>query len=261
MEYILECCVDSAESALEAAKGGADRLELCAALVIGGISPSLALFEQIRKYSGIPIRVLLRPRFGDFLYTAHEIEIIKREIALFGEAGAEGVVIGCLSEDGDLDMGQMKELVREADGMKVTLHRAFDLCRDPFRTYQEAGELGIDTILTSGQRNSCLEGIGLLRELGELQKSQMGPKIMAGAGVTPDVIRKFLEQTDVTSYHLSAKRVMDSGMRYRREGVPMGLPAMSEYSVFRTDGQVVEQAKKILEEHRNHQEPFLSVPL
>lgn len=259
--YILECCVDSAESALEAAGGGADRLELCAALVIGGTSPSLALYEEIRKYSCIPIRVLLRPRFGDFLYTDHELAIIKREIGLFKEAGAEGVVIGCLTADGDLDMEQMKELMREADGMKVTLHRAFDLCRDPLLAYGQAAELGIDTILTSGQQGSCLEGMELLQRLCEKQRKEGGPDIMAGAGVTPDVIRKFLEQTDIASYHLSAKRVLDSGMRFRKEGVPMGLPAMSEYGVFRTDGRIVGQAKKILEEHRNHHEPFCGAPM
>ena len=171
------------------------------------------------------------------------------------------MVIGCLTADGDLDMEQMKELMREADGMKVTLHRAFDLCRDPLLAYGQAAELGIDTILTSGQQGSCLEGMELLQRLCEKQRKEGGPDIMAGAGVTPDVIRKFLEQTDIASYHLSAKRVLDSGMRFRKEGVPMGLPAMSEYSVFRTDGRIVGQAKKILEEHRNHHEPFCGAPM
>lgn len=141
-QYILECCVDSVESALEAAEGGADRLELCSNLIIGGTSPSPALFEQIRKYSKIPIRVLLRPRFGDFLYTAHEFQIIKRETEFFKDARAEGIVIGCLTRDGDLDMEQMRELVEAADGMKVTLHRAFDLCRDPVRSAGRRKSLG-----------------------------------------------------------------------------------------------------------------------
>ena len=101
--YTLECCVDSVESALAAEKGGADRLELCSALIIGGISPSIALFEQIRRYVHLPVRVLLRPRFGDFLYTEYEFEILKKEAELFRQAGAEGIVIGCLREDGSLD--------------------------------------------------------------------------------------------------------------------------------------------------------------
>ena len=119
-KYVLECCVDSVESALAAAKGGADRLELCSALVIGGISPGLALFEQVGACCDLPVRVLLRPRFGDFLYTDYEFQILKREVALFREAGAEGVVIGCLDADGALHMEQMRELMKSAGGMKVT---------------------------------------------------------------------------------------------------------------------------------------------
>ena len=244
--YILECCVDSVESAIAAKEGGADRLELCAALMIGGISPGIALFEQVKACCDLPVRVLLRPRFGDFLYTAHEFQILKREVALFGQAGAEGVVIGCLQADGNLHMGQMRDLMAEAGDMKVTLHRAFDVCADPIRAYGEAGELGIDTILTSGQKRECLMGMPLLKELCKLQKETGGPQIMAGAGVTPDVIRQFLAQTDITIYDLSEKKVLDSGMQYRKADVPMGLPVMDEYNIFRTDSQVVAEAKKAL---------------
>lgn len=245
-KYVLECCVDSVESAIAAAKGGADRLELCAALVIGGISPGLALFEQVRACCELPIRVLLRPRFGDFLYTAYEFQILKREVSLFREAGAEGVVIGCLQEDGSLHMEQMRELIAEAGDMKITLHRAFDVCANPIKTYKQAGELGIDTILTSGQKKECLMGMPLLKELCGMQREEGMPRIMAGAGVTPDVIRQFCAQTDITCYHLSAKKVLDSGMRYRKEDVPMGLPVMDEYSIFRTDSSIVAEAKKAM---------------
>lgn len=245
-KYILECCVDSVESALAAAEGGADRLELCAALVIGGISPGIALFEQVSACCDLPVRVLLRPRFGDFLYTAYEFRILKREVALFREAGAEGVVIGCLQADGGLHMEQMRELIAEAGGMKVTLHRAFDVCADPIKAYEQARELGVDTILTSGQEKECLLGMPFLKRLCGLQK-EGAPRIMAGSGVTPDVIRQLCAQTDITSFHLSAKKVVDSGMHYRKEGVPMGLPVMDEYSIFRTDSKVVAQAKSVLD--------------
>lgn len=246
--YTLECCVDSVESAMAAEEGGADRLELCAALITGGISPGLALFEQVRECCALPIRVLLRPRFGDFLYTKYEFTILRKEVELFREKGAEGVVIGCLKEDGSLHMEQMKELIRAAGEMKITLHRAFDVCAEPETVYGQAGELGIDTILTSGQESSCLAGMPLLKRLSKLRRETDGPQIMAGAGVTPDVIRQFLAETDITSYHLSAKRTVDSGMRYRKEGVPMGLPMMSEYSIFRTDSQIVAEARKVLTE-------------
>ncbi len=245
-QYMLECCVDSVESAIAAQEGGADRLELCAALIIGGTSPGMALFEKIRENCSLPVRVLLRPRFGDFLYTEYEFEILKREVAIFREAGAEGVVIGCLSEDGNLHMDQMRALIAEAGTMKVTLHRAFDVCADPIRAYRQARELGIDTILTSGQQSCCEDGIRLLEQLCEIRKEEGGPRIMAGAGVTPDVIRRFLSQTEITCYHLSAKMNVDSGMKYRREGVPMGLPAMSEYSILRTDKRIVSEANRVL---------------
>lgn len=245
-KYILECCVDSVESAMAAADGGADRLELCAALIIGGTSPSMALFEQVKKVCRLPVRVLLRPRFGDFLYTNYEFEIIKREVAMFREAGADGVVIGALTADGGLNMTQMSELIKAAGSLKITLHRAFDVCADPLKTYKQAAELGIDTILTSGQEQDCLTGMLLLKKLCKLQKETNGPQIMAGAGVTPEVIRQFLADTEITSYHLSAKKIVDSDMRYRKEGVSMGLPAMSEYSIYRTDRHIVAEAKKIL---------------
>ncbi len=244
--YILECCVDSVESALAAAEGGADRLELCAGLIIGGITPGIALFEQIKHFIDIPVRVLLRPRFGDFLYTEHEFEILKREAELFQKAGAQGIVIGCLKEDGSLHMEQMKALMEIAGDMKVTLHRAFDVCADPVKAYRQAGELGIDTILTSGQKENCLEGIELIKALGKIRREEGGPKLMAGAGVTPKVIGQFLMETDITCYHMSAKKIVDSGMRYRKEGVPMGIATMSEYEIYRTDSGIVSEAKRLL---------------
>ena len=154
---ILEVCVDSVESALAAERGGADRLELCQNLVIGGTTPSCKLFETIRKYSKIPIHVLLRPRFGDFCYTQFEFEMLCAEAAMYRELGAEGVVIGMLLPDGTLDIQRMEKLMETTEGMSVTLHRAFDVCRDPKTTLEQAVKLGIRTILTSGQQHSALK--------------------------------------------------------------------------------------------------------
>lgn len=246
-QYLLECCVDSVESALAAARGGADRLELCASLILGGTSPGLALFEQVRAHCSLPVRVLLRPRFGDFLYSDYEFLILQREVEQFRSAGAEGIVIGCLDRDGGIDLAQMERLIELAGGMKVTLHRAFDVCKDPMQAYKQAKALGIDTILTSGQKSSCMEGLELLKELSALQRQTGGPQIMAGAGMTPERITVFCRETDITAYHLSAKKLMDSGMRYRKEGVPMGLPVMSEYSILRTDEEIVAQARRKLD--------------
>lgn len=156
-QKILEVCVDSVESALVAERGGADRLELCQNLVIGGTTPSPKLFETIRRYSKIPIHVLLRPRFGDFCYTQYEFEMLREEVTMYRKLGAEGVVIGMLLPEGTLDIRRMEKLMEAAEGMPVTLHRAFDVCKDPKAALKQATELGIQTILTSGQQNSALK--------------------------------------------------------------------------------------------------------
>ena len=186
-EYILEACVDSVESAMAAVQGGADRLELCGNLSIGGTTPGPWLFDEIRKRSDIRIHALIRPRFGDFCYTDAEFSMIKNAVKDFREMGAEGVVFGVLKPDGTLNMEQMKELMEAAGDMSVTLHRAFDVCVDPIEAMEQAISLGIDTILTSGQRNVCLQGADLLKEL--VEKSQGRITIQAGSGVGAEVIR------------------------------------------------------------------------
>ena len=132
MSYILEVCADSVQSAIAAQEGGADRIELCSGLVIGGLSPSPALFKQIRKYTDLKIRTLLRPRFGDFCYDDYEFQTLKEEVEMFRDLGADGVVIGMLDPDGALDMERMEALVNAAGDIGITLHRAFDVCRDPY---------------------------------------------------------------------------------------------------------------------------------
>lgn len=241
---ILECCVDSAESAIAAKQGGADRLELCSALVIGGLSPSLALFQTIRELLDIRIHVLLRPRFGDFCYTQHEYEIIRKEIRMFRKAGADGVVIGSLKPDGSLDMEQMRGLMHEAQGMSVTLHRAFDMCRDPFEALEQAKELGIDTILTSGQKNSCIDGADLLAKLVKAAEGKVD--ILLGAGISAEVIPQLYAKTGAVSYHMSGKCVEESSMEFRRHDVNMGAASLSEYEIWRTSGEKVRAAKEAL---------------
>ena len=194
MSYLLEVCADSVRSAVEAQAGGADRIELCSGLVIGGLSPSVAMFEQVKKNVDIPVRVLLRPRFGDFCYDGYEFETLKEEVCLFREAGADGVVIGILKPDGRLDTDRMKELVECAKSESksgkrpcaVTFHRAFDVCRSPYEALRQCIELGIDTILTSGQKDSAWNGRELLKEL--VREAAGEIEILAGAGISPDVI-------------------------------------------------------------------------
>ena len=245
MGRVLEVCVDSVESAASAARGGATRLELCANLVIGGTSPDEDLFRMVRERVDIPVRVLLRPRFGDFLYSEEEFELLRRQVRRFAALGADGVVIGVLRPDGALDEPRMAELISLAGGCGVTLHRAFDLCRDPFEALEAARRLGVDTILTSGQQASCAQGAPLLRELAA--RSGGRPQILIGAGVNADVIRALQPETGADAFHLSAKRTEPSRMAYRREGVPMGLPGISEFEVWRCDEAAVRAARQALD--------------
>lgn len=245
MGYTLECCVDSVESAIAAKKGGADRLELCSALVIGGLSPSQALYRKIREQADIPIRVLLRPRFGDFCYTDYEHEILKEEVRSFCRLGADGIVIGTMKPDGTLNLEQMKELMEETQGMTVTLHRAFDMCQDPFQTLEEAKRLGIHTILTSGQKNVCTEGMDLLKEL--VEQAQGKTEILVGGGVDASVLPVLAEKTKAKAFHMSGKVSIESEMQYRKQDVSMGAASVSEYEIWRTSEKRIREARRVLD--------------
>ena len=243
-DYILETCIDSVESALAAERGGANRLEMCGNLVIGGTTPSPELFKEVRRRCGIRIHVLLRPRFGDLCYTDSEFCILKEEVKLFRELGADGVVIGILKPDGTLNMEQMQALMEEKGGMSVTLHRAFDVCRDPYEALEQAKELGIHTILTSGQANSCLAGRELLADLVRLAAGEID--ILVGSGVDAAAIRELYPQVKAHSYHMSGKVTLDSAMTYRKEGVNMGLPSLSEFEIWKTSEEKIREAAEVL---------------
>lgn len=245
--YLLEVCVDSAESAVNAVRGGADRLELCADLVIGGTTPGQALFEKVRELTDTPIHVLIRPRYGDFLYTDHEFEVMSRSVMLCREWGADGIVTGCLAPDASLDRNRMEILRGLAGTMQMTLHRAFDMCRDPYEALALSKNLGINTILTSGQKNSCLEGSRLIAGL--VKESGSSLEIMAGGGVDAEIIPHMVSATAAPCYHMSGKTILESNMAYRREDVSMGLPGIGEYQVFRTDQKKVRSVRNLLDKY------------
>lgn len=244
-ERILEVCVDSVESAIAAEKGGATRLELCANLIIGGTTPSVALFDAVRATVEIPVNVLIRPRFGDFLYTEAEYDIMRREIAMFAQRGANAMVIGALHADGTLDREKMQGMIAAANGIHITMHRAFDVCRDATETLEEAVELGVNTILTSGQKANAWEGRAVIGAL--LEKAQGRADILIGAGVSAAMIADFRREYPLAhAFHLSGKAILDSGMTYRNAEVSMGLPGISEFQVWRTEEGAIRRAKEAL---------------
>ena len=244
MKRLLEVCVDSLASARAAIRGGADRLELCSALAIGGLTPYPELLQQIRKESDIPVRCLMRPRAGDFLYTPEEIEQMAIQISILKNLGAEGFVIGCLTPYGDLDGDAMKPLLEAADGCGLTLHRCIDVSRDPVQTYLDAGRLGIDTVLTSGAAGNCMAGKECIGRLLELD----GPEVLIGAGVKASVIEAFRKEFPTArSFHMSGKTEIESGMIFRRAGVPMGIPGFDEWHLQQTSEEAVHLARIALD--------------
>ena len=248
MNRILEICVDSLASARAAIAGGADRLELCSALSIGGLTPYPELLQQIRRESNIQIRCLMRPRAGDFLYTPEEIEQMAMQIRVLRNLGADGFVIGCLTPEGELDNEAMKPLIEAAGNAGLTLHRCIDVSRDPVKTYQDAGKLGIDTVLTSGGAGNCSTGMKTIGNMIALRDTIGGPEVLVGAGVNAKVITAFRSQFPTArAFHMSGKTEIESGMIFRRDGVPMGIPGFDEWHIQQTGLDAVKAARAALD--------------
>ncbi len=240
-DYKLEICANSVASCLEAQKGGAWRVELCAAIPEGGTTPSYGDIVLARELLQIKLHVIIRPRGGDFLYSALEHRIMLKDIENAQRLGVDGVVIGCLTPQGEVDMARNRELVDAAAGMSVTFHRAFDMCHDPFESLERIIELGCDRLLTSGQQPKAEQGIELLQEL--VKKAGDRMIIMPGSGVNANNIAKLANDTGAREFHLSARVSEESGMTYRNPNLKMGgdVIVIDEYA------QQVTRADKVAE--------------
>ena len=230
---ILEICAGSVESAIAARDGGAQRIELCAALEVGGVTPSAGLIAQARKVEGLVLNVIIRPRGGDFLYNEYEAACMEQDIHTCRQLGVDGVVIGALTAEGDIDTALCKRLIAAADGMSVTFHRAFDMCRDPRKALEELISIGCDRVLTSGQEATAMAGVPLLKELVEQADGRI--IIMPGCGVNSANAATILQVTGATEIHASARKSVGSGMLFRHSGVSMGNPDSDEYARKETD--------------------------
>lgn len=243
---MLEVCVDSVESGIEAYKGGADRIELCGNLIIGGTTPELSLFRILKKEVDIPINVMLRPRYGDFCYSEFEFDVMKQAINDFLDAGAEGFVFGILNPIGSIDVERLHMLKEAIGERRTTLHRCFDMCGDMEAALEDAIRIGFDTILTSGGENKCTDAFDTLKVLHTKADGRID--IMAGSGVNADNIREIHRRTGISCFHMSGKSLIDSQMEYRKAGVSMGIGAMDEYEIIRADRKEVARAKAVLRE-------------
>jgi Uncharacterized protein involved in copper resistance len=235
MERIIEICANSAQSCVEAEAGGARRVELCAGIPEGGTTPSYGEILMAQKLTSIiDINVIIRPRGGDFLYTSTEIESMLSDIELAKQMNVHGVVFGCLTKQGDIDMPLMRRLIEASKPLSVTCHRAFDVCREPFVALEQLIELGCDRILTSGQQSDAVRGIPMIKEL--VRRANGRIIIMPGCGVREDNIDLIEAETGAKEFHTSARSIVYSGMEYRNENVPMGSSIVtSEFETVQTD--------------------------
>ena len=204
MEQIkLEVCCGDMQSVLAAKEGGADRIELCRALEVDGLTPSAEMMAEAIGL-GIPVQVLIRPREGDFVYDEAEVETMLKEIRLAKRLGANGVVIGALKSDGSIDEETIRRLVSEATGLSITFHRAFDVCSQPAEALEQIVSLGCHRLLTSGQAPSAEQGIPLIKKLVEQSGGRL--IIMPGAGVNQENARRILSETGAHEIHGSLRR-------------------------------------------------------
>lgn len=233
---IVEVCSNSLESALNAEKAGADRIELCAELGVGGITPSYGLLKSVRERISIPVHVLVRPRSGDFTYSEVEFEILKKDIELCVALGFDGIVSGVLHADNTLDIERTTALVNLSHPLKFTFHRAFDWVPDPLATFGELEKMGVDYVLTSGQQKTALEGIDLLAQLLKMDSKTI---LMPGSGINPKNVHHF-KAGGFGAIHLSG------GKFHKRleVGPPISMNSpkfLSDDTIFVSDREIIEE--------------------
>ena len=234
----IEICAYSLESCINAQVGGAKRIELCGGLGEGGTTPSAGLIEVVKSSVSIPVYVMIRPRGGDFVYDVFEEQVMRKDIDMAKKLGADGVVLGVLLPDGQVDVARTKALVDYAFPLKVTFHRALDLTPDPIKALQDVIKTGAERILTSGLKANALAGIETLRQLAQEAGDQI--EIMAGAGVNAANARQ-LKDAGVHALHFTAKVFRPGRQTYFPESVSMAGEVPDEKSVMYSDLNRVEE--------------------
>jgi copper homeostasis protein len=234
---LIEICIEGPDAAVAAEQGGADRVELCASLLEGGITPSVGVLRATLAAVGIPVMAMVRPRGGDFLYSELEFAAMLDDVRAFRAEGAAGVVIGCLTPDGAIDAERTEALVSAARPLSVTCHRAFDMTRDPAAALETLIACGVDRVLTSGQRPTALAGLPLLRRLVAQAAGRIA--VMGCGELSPDNIAT-VRDAGLPDLHFSAPRDVPSGMVYRNPDVGMGGTDLDrEYRLTVTDTERV----------------------
>ena len=237
---LLEVACFSLEGAIIAEKAGAQRIELCSSPLEGGLTPSLAMIKGVRKLVSIPVFVMIRPREGDFLYTGREFESMLEDVAMVKDQGMDGVVSGALLPDGSVDAERTEKLVLAASPMQVTFHRAFDLTRDPVSALQDIIGTGAKRILTSGQKQTAMEGKEMIASLVKAAADRIC--IMPGSGVNPSNIEMLAAVTGASEYHASARKIVRGAMQYLNPDV-----SLHAGTAFRDNSLLLPDAQQIRE--------------
>jgi len=245
MKKNLEICCYTLESAITAEKFGADRIELCDNHSEGGTTPSYATIQLAIEKLKIPVNVIIRPRGGDFLYSELEYEIIKKDVIKIKELQAIGIVIGFLHTNGEIDIERTREIVELAKPMEVTFHRAFDMCKNPMKALEQLKKIGITRILTSGAKNTAMEGIFLLSELVNIAGDDI--IIMPGSGLNETNLHEIMETTHAMEFHSSAKKFESNIMEFFNQHISMGGDsAIDEFKKIAADGEKIKKMIEIL---------------
>ena len=231
----IEICVDSVASAMAAQLGGASRVELCSNLSEGGITPSAGLIEMLRSRISIGLQIMIRPRAGDFCYTADEFETMRRDILTARKIGADGVVLGVLGSDGRVDVQRTRQLVELARPLNVTFHRAFDMSDDLSRALEDICTAGVDRVLTSGGEQTA--SLGIDRIAGVVQASRGRIVIMAGGGIREHNAASMIERAGVKEIHSGLRSLIFSPTTWPNPRISLGTMSGPEYQSF----QVVEE--------------------
>jgi copper homeostasis protein len=236
--FKIEICVEGVDGLVAAQEGGADRVELCASLLEGGLTPSLGVVREALRVATIPFHVIIRPRGGDFLYSEREFNAMREDIEALRDMNVAGVVIGCLTEDGRIDEARTRALVEAARPMKVTCHRAFDMTTDYREALEALIRCGVDRVLTSGQRDTATEGMDILKETAALANGRI--VVMACGALDETNIAQVRNATGVDEMHFAALKTVPSGMGFRNPHVGMGGTAIErEYEITLTDTEAV----------------------
>ena len=238
MSPLIELCVEGIDGAITAADAGADRVELCASLLEGGLTPSLGTLHATLRAISIPVAIMVRPRGGDFLYSELEFSSMLDDVAAFRDAGAACVVFGCLTPDGRVDEDRTARLAERASPAESTFHRAFDMTADPEAALEALIACGVTRVLTSGQAPTAIEGLPLLKRL--VKRAAERIIVMGCGALRPDSIGKVRKQAGLAELHFSAQIDIASGMTFRNDRLAMGATPLSrEFLRLGTDPELV----------------------